>query len=109
MSLVEHPCRNSGAGARQRSEGCDHVLISVIIPVYNERATIQEIVRRVQEQAYEKELIIVDDASTDGTREVLATSAWADNVHLYYHERNRGKGAAIRTGIEHLQGDIVII
>jgi glycosyltransferase involved in cell wall biosynthesis len=83
--------------------------ISVIIPAYNERATIEEVVRRVMEQPYDKELIIIDDASTDGTRELLLQTAWPDNIHVHYHKKNRGKGAAVRTGIEQAQGDIILI
>lgn len=85
------------------------MLISVLIPVYNEKATIREVVRRVQEQPYDKELIIVDDASTDGTRDLLRESQWADNVHIHYHDVNMGKGAGIRTGAQHARGEIIII
>lgn len=85
------------------------MLISVIIPVYNEKATIREVVRRVQAQPYDKELIIVDDASTDGTRDLLRESQWDDNVHIFYHAQNMGKGAGIRTGAQHANGDIIII
>lgn len=85
------------------------MLISVIVPVYNERNTIEEVLRRVQEQPYDKELIVVDDCSTDGTRELLQQSAWPGNVHVFYHHRNMGKGAGIRTGAQHAQGDVIII
>jgi glycosyltransferase involved in cell wall biosynthesis len=85
------------------------MLISVIIPVYNERNTIEEVIRRVQDQPYEKELIIVDDSSSDGTRELLQQTAWPENVRVFYHPQNMGKGAGIRTGIQHTQGDIIII
>lgn len=85
------------------------MLISVIIPVYNERNTIAEVLRRVQEQPYDKELIVVDDCSTDGTRELLQQTEWPDNVRVFYHPRNMGKGAGIRTGAQHVQGDIIII
>ncbi len=85
------------------------MLISVLIPVYNERNTIEEVVRRVQEQPYDKELIIVDDGSSDGTRELLQQTAWPENVRVYYHPHNMGKGAGIRTAIQHAQGDIIII
>jgi glycosyltransferase involved in cell wall biosynthesis len=85
------------------------MLISVIIPVFNECKTIEEVIRRVQEQPYPKELIIVDDCSKDGTREVLEQGQWPDNVHIFYHSKNMGKGAGIRTGVQHAQGDIIII
>lgn len=84
--------------------------LSVVIPVYNEKDTLEEIVRRVQATPYEKELIIVDDASTDGSREILQRlAAEADNIRAFYHDRNMGKGAALRTGFQHITGDVVII
>ncbi|AEB08055.1 glycosyl transferase family 2 [Desulfobacca acetoxidans DSM 11109] len=84
--------------------------LSIVIPVYNEKATLAEIVRRVQATPYEKELIIVDDASTDGSRDILQQLAVeADNIRAFYHDRNQGKGAALRTGFSKVSGDIVII
>jgi glycosyltransferase involved in cell wall biosynthesis len=85
------------------------MLISVIVPTYNERNTLAEVVRRVQEQPYDKELIVIDDCSTDGTRELLQQTEWPENVHIFYHPRNMGKGAGIRTGAHHAHGDIIII
>jgi glycosyltransferase involved in cell wall biosynthesis len=85
------------------------VEISVIIPVYNERGTIAEVIRRVQEQPFEKEIIVVDDCSTDGTRDLLQETKWPDNVHVLYHRKNRGKGAAIRTALDAVLKDIIII
>ena len=73
--------------------------LSVVIPVYNEKDTMEEIVRRVRAVPIPKEIILVDDGSTDGTREMLATlDAAATTCEVLYHERNRGKGAALRTG-----------
>ena len=84
--------------------------VSVVMPVYNEVATINEIVRRVQEVELDKEIIIVDDCSTDGTRERLREIDEAqENVKLIYHSHNQGKGAALRTGFEQVTGDVVII
>lgn len=85
--------------------------ISVLIPVYNERHTVEILVKRVEAAPYEKELILVDDASTDGTREILERLArdHRDQVRLFLHAQNRGKGAAIRTAIEHVTGDVAII
>ena len=84
--------------------------ISVVIPVYNEVSTIREIVARVQAVDLEKEIIIVDDGSTDGTREQLQEITLSqDNVKVFYHDRNQGKGAALRTGFEVVTGDVVII
>lgn len=85
------------------------VEISVIIPVYNELHTIQEVVQRVQSQPFSKEIIIVDDYSSDGTRQLLQTSAWPPNVRVLYHERNMGKGAGIRTALQAVTKDIIII
>ena len=82
--------------------------LSVIIPVYNEVATIQEIIERVKQAPYEKEIIVVDDYSTDGTRELLKEIG-GDNITVLLHESNQGKGAAIRTAIPHIGGDIAII
>ncbi|MEW5947321.1 MAG: glycosyltransferase family 2 protein [bacterium] len=82
--------------------------LSVIIPVYNEKGTIAEIIARVRSVALEKEIIVVDDASTDGTREVLRGMTGAHD-QLLLHEKNMGKGAAIRTGVRHAAGDVVII
>lgn len=83
--------------------------LSIIIPVYNERNTIGEVIRRVQAQPYETEIIVVDDASTDGTRELLQQTEWPDNVYVFYHEKNRGKGAAIRTALPSASKDIILI
>jgi glycosyltransferase involved in cell wall biosynthesis len=91
-------------------DGSDTMQISVVIPVYNEVSTIKEIVARVQAVDLEKEIIIVDDGSTDGTRELLQEINLAQkNVRVFYHDRNQGKGAALRTGFEVTTGDIVIV
>ena len=83
--------------------------LSVVMPVFNERSTLEEILRRVREEPIPKEIILVDDGSTDGTRELLAEIQGQDDLKIHYHERNRGKGAAIRTGFEHATGDVVLI
>lgn len=85
--------------------------LSIVIPVYNERHTVELLLKRVEAVPYDKEIILVDDASTDGTREILERLArdHGDQVRLFLHTRNRGKGAAIRTAIEHVTGDITII
>lgn len=83
--------------------------ISVVMPVYNEAATIQKIVTRVLDNLYEAELIIVDDCSTDGTREKLTDIAKDQKVKVFFHTKNQGKGAALRTGFEHVTGEVVII
>ena len=83
--------------------------ISVVVPVYNERATIAELIRRVRAVSIPKEIIVVDDCSTDGTREALAQITPGDDLRILYHEKNAGKGAALRTGFARVAGDIVII
>jgi glycosyltransferase involved in cell wall biosynthesis len=82
--------------------------LSVIIPVYNEKNTIIEILKRVQAVSFTKEIIIVDDDSKDGTRDILKTIK-DQNVIVLFHEKNAGKGMAIQTAIEKISGDIVII
>ncbi len=84
-------------------------MISVIMPVYNEVKTISKIVRRVQSVDLKKEIIIVDDASTDGTREVLQELANEPDITVLFHQLNQGKGAALRTAFNEVKGDIVII
>lgn len=83
--------------------------ISVIIPVYNEKNTIEEILKRVQNTNIPSEIVIVDDGSTDGTREILAQYQNTEPYHVLFHEKNKGKGAAVNTGIQAATGDILII
>jgi glycosyltransferase involved in cell wall biosynthesis len=82
--------------------------LSVIIPVYNEVATIQEIIEKVKQAPFEKEILIVDDFSTDGTRELLE-KVRGNGITVFLHESNQGKGAAIRTALSHMNGDITVI
>ncbi|MDP8246265.1 MAG: glycosyltransferase family 2 protein [Candidatus Hinthialibacter antarcticus] len=84
------------------------MLLSVIMPVYNECETIGEIIDMVMAEKTPKELIIVDDCSEDGTRDFLNNYS-REGVRIYFHEVNQGKGAAIRTGQQHVNGDMVII
>jgi glycosyltransferase involved in cell wall biosynthesis len=83
--------------------------VTVIIPVFNEKNTIHEIVRRVRATGLVQEIVIVDDGSTDGTREVLNDFDPQTGVRVFLHEKNRGKGAAVRTGIENATGDVLLI
>jgi glycosyltransferase involved in cell wall biosynthesis len=84
--------------------------LSIVMPIYNEKATLEEIFRLVQATPYDKEIIAVDDASTDGSREILARLAQQyENVKAFYHQRNQGKGAALRTGFAQVAGDVIII
>jgi len=81
--------------------------LSVIIPVYNEAGTILEIIQRVKEAPFEKEIIVVDDSSTDGTASLLKENS--EGIKPLFHDRNKGKGAAIRTALPHITGEIAII
>jgi glycosyltransferase involved in cell wall biosynthesis len=104
------------------------VKLSVVIPVYNERFTIEELLWRVISNKIDKEIVIVDDCSTDGTRIVLqqldsaskqapsfmtlpsiGRSINAQNIHVIFHERNQGKGAALRTGFKAAKGEMVLV
>jgi len=84
--------------------------LSVVVPVFNERTTIAEILRRVQavEVSLDKEILVVDDGSTDGTQVILKAQS-LPGLKVLYHERNQGKGAALRTGFAAASGDIVIV
>jgi glycosyltransferase involved in cell wall biosynthesis len=86
--------------------------ISVLIPVFNEARTLEEILRRVraaETNGLKREIVVVDDASTDGTGAILRSLANAKDLKTFSHAHNRGKGAAIRTAIEHATGDILLI
>ena len=81
--------------------------LSIIIPVYNEKDSILTLIEQVKGTPFEKEIIVVDDCSTDGTRELLQKIEDTGTVVLY-HDKNQGKGAAVRTGLEHVTGDVII-
>jgi len=85
--------------------------LSILIPVYNEAGTIAEILRRVRavNVGLAREIIVVDDASTDGTRQILQHETSAGDILVIYHETNQGKGAAVRTAIRHASGDILLV
>ncbi len=83
--------------------------ISVVIPVYNEIHTIREIIQRVQATGLVDEIVLVDDGSTDGTRAVLNELNGQGIIRVILHQQNQGKGAAVRTGIHAVSGDVVII
>jgi glycosyltransferase involved in cell wall biosynthesis len=84
------------------------MLLSVLIPAYNEVNNIQDILKKILDISIPKEIIVVDDGSTDGTRKLLETLK-SDIIKVVFHEKNQGKGQAIRTAIEHSKGDIIII
>ena len=83
--------------------------LTVVIPVYNEAATIAELLRRVRAVPVPKQIVVVDDCSTDGTAEVLAREAAAGDVEVVVHPVNRGKGSAVRSGIARVRGEVVLI
>ena len=83
--------------------------LSVAMPVYNEERTLRQIVERVRAVPLDKEIIIVDDCSTDGTRAILKELERLPDVRVHYHQFNHGKGAALRTAFLHAQGDVVIV
>ena len=83
--------------------------LTVVIPVYNEVHTLLHLIDRVQEVAVDKDIVLVDDCSTDGTRDLLRSTTFPANVRVLYHERNQGKGAALRTGFAAATGDVVLI
>lgn len=84
--------------------------LSIVIPCYNEKSTIQDIVTAVKNSLVEdKEIIIVDDYSTDGTREILRSEIAPQVDKIVYHDFNQGKGAALRTGFQHVTGDVVVV
>lgn len=83
--------------------------LSVIIPCYNEKSTIDTIVKRVRAVGLAHEILIVDDGSTDGTREVLDAIQTGDDLRIILHEHNKGKGAAVRTGFQNATGDVFLI
>ena len=85
------------------------VKLSIVIPAYNERSTLLEIISRIRRTPYDKEIIIVDDCSVDGTRELLKDLENDPDIRIFYHLKNMGKGAALRTGFKEAAGDIVII
>jgi glycosyltransferase involved in cell wall biosynthesis len=88
----------------------DDLVLSVVIPVYNEIRWLPEVLRRVRATPIRKQIILVDDCSTDGTRELLRQWEGVESdLTICYHERNQGKGAALRTGFQHATGQIVIV
>ena len=84
-------------------------VLSVVIPVYDEKETILRIIDKVLQLDFVKEIIVVDDGSKDGTTELLREAAFDGRVRIFFHDRNRGKGAALRTGFGHVTGEIVAV
>lgn len=97
------------SGVQQNTRGWATLKLSVVMPVFNERDTIAQILDRVRAVDIDKEIVVVDDFSTDGTRDILAREAAKDGLRVFYHPQNMGKGAAVRTGLQQVQGDIIVI
>ncbi len=83
--------------------------LSIVVPIFNEESTLREIVERIQAVPIPKQIILVDDGSTDGTRAILAELESEDTIEVIYQDRNQGKGAAVRAGFERARGDIILI
>ena len=83
--------------------------LSIVIPIYNERETLETLIAKVNAVDYDKEIILIDDFSTDGSREILNKYENKEGFKVFYHNHNQGKGAALRTGFSSINGDIIII
>jgi glycosyltransferase involved in cell wall biosynthesis len=100
--------------AEDDDETADHAarkitLVTVIVPAFNEAATIVEILRRIRTAPWPLQVVVVDDGSTDGTGALIEVEADTSSITLVVHPENRGKGAAVRSGLEHARGDVVIV
>ncbi|MFP6574336.1 MAG: glycosyltransferase family 2 protein [Pirellulaceae bacterium] len=84
-------------------------MLSVVIPVYNEVATLEQVIQRVRDTGLNQQIILVDDGSTDGTRELLDGLRDQEDLKILFHESNQGKGAALITGFSEATGDVVVI
>jgi len=103
--VAQHDAPTADGRMTERWRGC----VSVIVPVYNEAAHLDELLQAIHGSPVKKEIIIVDDGSTDGTREKLRSLPPTDDVTVVFHEKNCGKGAAIRTALAYARGEYVLI
>jgi glycosyltransferase involved in cell wall biosynthesis len=94
---------------RRRPTSDAHLKLSVVIPVYNGAATIRMLIEEMRAAAVSKEIIVVDDCSTDSTAQVLKALPESPDLVRLYHPQNRGKGAALRTGVQAAIGDVVVV
>ncbi len=108
MGTVAEISPRSGAAAIPENDRWAG-FVSVIVPVYNEAAHVDELLQAIHASPVKKEVIIVDDGSTDGTREKLQSMPLADDVTVIFHAKNSGKGAAVRTALEYARGEYVLI
>ena len=114
-SALTAPAENAATGGMSqryaRLKGPQDYVLSVLIPVYNEEATLLELLQRVREVEIKKEIILVDDGSKDGTRDLMKNEIEGKfpDVKVFYHDVNKGKGAAIRTAIGQATGDYLIV
>jgi dolichol-phosphate mannosyltransferase len=105
MGVALRTSPRESAATSERWAGC----VSVIVPVYNEVAHLDELLQAIHASPVRKEIIIVDDGSTDGTREKLRVMPLANDVTVVFHEKNCGKGAAIRSALRYARGEYVLI
>lgn len=87
----------------------DNLTISVVVPCYNELKTVENVIKAIRECGYKTEIILVDDCSTDGTRELIKSKLYKNVDKVLFHKKNQGKGAALRHGFSKATGDLVIV
>jgi dolichol-phosphate mannosyltransferase len=104
-SILDNPRKPLMPVANSRWQG----YVAVVVPVYNEAAHVHELLQAIHASPVKKEIIIVDDGSTDGTREILQALPASDAMTIVFHERNYGKGAAIRTALSYAHGEYILI
>jgi glycosyltransferase involved in cell wall biosynthesis len=107
LARLEHV--SDVVAAESSSDRVRAPILSIVIPAYNERKTILQIIELVRQLDVDKQIIVVDDGSTDGTRDILASLPAADDLDIFLHESNQGKGAALQTGFRLAEGEIVIV